>query len=98
MKNLKLHEIIEKSESLEEINLEHVVPKVKQLKTYYGTEIFFLATFVANAIQYGIVVPIDYINEAIDEMALLHSTSDTEYGIKNYQELRELYSYQSVLL
>lgn len=98
MKNLKLHEIIEKSEALEEISYTHVAPKVKQLQTYYGTEVFFLATFVTNAIQCGIVVPIDYINEAIDEISRLHSASYTKDSIKNYEELKELYSYQSFLL
>lgn len=93
MKNLKLHEIIERSESLEAINWTHIYPKVKQLKAYYGTEVFFLATFVTNAIQSGIVVPINHINEAIDEIALLHS-DDTE----EFEHLKELYSYQTVLL
>ncbi|MHC4376020.1 MAG: hypothetical protein ACYS26_05415 [Planctomycetota bacterium] len=93
MKNLKLHEIIEKSESLEQISFEYVAPKVKQLKTYYGVEVCFLVTFVSNAIQAGIVVPINHINEAIDEIALLHSDN-----IEEFEYLKELYSYQTVLL
>jgi hypothetical protein len=93
MRNLKLHEIIERSESLVEISYKDVAPKVKQLKTYYGTKVFFLATFVSNAIQGGIVVPIDYINEAIDEIALLHSEDNEEF-----EYLKELYSHQTVLL
>ena len=93
MKSLKLHEIIERSESLEEISYTHVAPKVKQLRTYYGTGVCFLATFVSNAIQGGIVVPMDCINETIDEIALLHSENNEEF-----EYLKELYSYQTVLL
>lgn len=93
MKNLKLHEIIEKSENLEEINWIHIYPKKNQLKAYYQEPVYFIATFVTNAIQGGIVVPESCVVEAIHE--IVEKKSDTS---EEYEELQELFSYQTHLI
>jgi len=93
MKNLKLHEIIEKSEGLEEINYTHIYSKKNQLKAYYQEPVYFIATFVTNAVQEGIVVPGQHVVEAIHEIANLHADN-----YEQCEELIELYSFQTSLL
>ena len=93
MKNLKLHEIIEKSEALEEINWIHIYRKTNQLKAYYQEPVYFIATFVTNAVQAGIIAPERHVGEAIHEIA--EKQSDNH---EHCQELIELYSFQTSLL
>jgi len=93
MKNLKLHEIIQKSEALEEINWINICHKKKQLKAYYQEPVYFIATFVTNAVQCGIIASEQHLSEIIHEVASLHSDNN-----EDYEELIELYSFQTYLL
>jgi len=93
MKNLKLHEIIEKSEGLEEINYTHIYSKKNQLKAYYQEPVYFIATFVTNAVQCGIIALEQHVVEVIYEIANLHSDNSEQC-----EELIELYRSQTILL
>ena len=93
MKNLKLQEIIEMSENFEEINWINICHKKKQLKAYYQEPVYFIATFVTNAVQCGIIALEQHVVEVIYEIANLHSDNSEQC-----EELIELYSFQTSLL
>ena len=90
---MKLIEIIEKSEALEEINWIHIYPKTKQLKAYYQEPVYFIATFVTNAIQGGIIAPERHVGEAIYAIAKKQSDDAEEC-----MYLEELFSFQTHLI
>lgn len=93
METLKLHQIIEMSECLEEINYINIYHKKKQLKAYFGQPVYFIATFVSNAVQCGLIASEQHLSEIIHEVASLHSDSN-----EVYEELIELYSFRTYLL
>lgn len=93
MKYLKLQEIIEMSEDLKEINYINIYHKKKQLKAYFDQPVYFIATFVSNAVQCGIIATEQHVGEAIHEIASLHSDN-----YEDCQILVELYGFQTYLL